>query len=271
MQQKQGSLSCVGIGMMLGAHITPISKSYIETADVVFVLVSNGIVEQWIEGMNADVRSLQPFYNEGTSRLETYSGMVEAIMTEVRAGKKVCGVFYGHPGVFACVPHKAISKCEKEGFKAVMQPGISAEDCLIADLGIDPGKYGCAQYETSQFMFYKRQIDPSAYLILWQIGIAGDQSLARFSTGAAYREVLVDLLLEHYPADHEMILYEAAVLPIQSVRKEIVKLSELPDAKVELHTTLVVPPAHHMTSNEEVRQKLDQLDNQFVCLEVETD
>ena len=64
-----------------------------------------------------------------------------------------------------------------------MEPGISAEDCLYADLGIDPGSVGCQHYEASQFMFYRRRIDPSAYLVLWQVGIAGDRSLRRFATG----------------------------------------------------------------------------------------
>ena len=47
---------------------------------------------------------------------------------------------------------------------------------LFAALGIDPGKVGCQYFETSQYMFYQRQIDPSAYLVLWQVGVAGDKS-----------------------------------------------------------------------------------------------
>jgi hypothetical protein len=99
----------------------------------------------------------------------------------------VCGVFYGHPGVFSQAPHRAIEQARREGFQAHMEPGISAEDCLYADLGIDPGNVGCQHYEASQFMFYRRVVDPSAYLILWQIGIAGDRSVSRTVTGPAYR------------------------------------------------------------------------------------
>ena len=57
------------------------------------------------------------------------------------------------PGVFARVPHKAIAQARAEGFEAHMEAGVSAEDCLYADLGIDPGEVGCQQYEASQFMF----------------------------------------------------------------------------------------------------------------------
>ena len=81
-----GSLVCVGTGMTLGAHISPISKSHIEQADVVFSLMANGFAERWLEEMNNDVRSLQRYYEEGKNRNITYNEMVEAILEEVRMG-----------------------------------------------------------------------------------------------------------------------------------------------------------------------------------------
>jgi hypothetical protein len=206
-----GSLVCVGVGMTLGSHITPLSRSYIENADVVFTAVSNGIVEQWLATMHKDVRSLQVYYQEGKSRRSSYREMVDAMLNEVRAGKKVCGAFYGHPGVFASPTHQAIEIARSEGFRAHMEPGVSAEDCLYADLGIDPGKYGCQHFEASQLMVYRRRIDPAAYLIVWQIGVAGDRSLSRYATGVGYRQVLVDVLARDHPLDHEVILYQAAI------------------------------------------------------------
>ncbi|HEY0922346.1 SAM-dependent methyltransferase [Rheinheimera pacifica] len=256
---QTGSLVCVGTGMTLGSHISPLSRSYIEQADVVFVLVADGITEKWIEQMNADVRSLQPYYLEGKSRMLTYREMVAAMLAEVKAGKKVVGAFYGHPGVFAWVPHNAIKQARELGFTAHMEPGISAEDCLYADLGIDPGTYGCQHYEASQFMFYKRNIDTAAYLILWQVGVAGDRSLAKFSTSAAYRQILVELLRQYYPAEHQIILYEAVTLPIQQTRIEHMPLSALPEAIMDLKTTLVIPPAVSMQLNDALLERLEKL------------
>ena len=162
---KKGRLVNVGLGMTLGAHITPISRHFIEQADVVFVAASNQLIEEWVKTMNKHVISLQPYYQEGQSRMITYQNMVEAIMHEVRLGKQVCGAFYGHPGVFAWPPHESIKQARKEGFMAHMEPGVSAEDCLYADLAIDPGKKGCAHYEASQFLFNHRPFDDTAYLI----------------------------------------------------------------------------------------------------------
>lgn len=267
--QSSGSLACVGVGMMLGAHLPPRARGHIECAEAVLILVSDPLVELWLQQLRPDAVSLQPHYAqsqvEGQSRRDAYRAMVEAILLEVRAGRRVCAVFYGHPGVFASVPHRAIERARAEGFEALMEPGISAEDCLYADLGIDPGSVGCQHFEASQLMFYRRRIDPTAYLVLWQVGIAGDRTLRRFATGPAYRRLLVERLLQDYPADHQVIVYEAATLPIASPRTERLPLSALADADLHLHTTLVVPPAAPMQRDEAMLARIAQLDARFAA------
>jgi hypothetical protein len=141
-----------------------------------------------------------------------------------------------------------------------MEPGVSAEDCLYADLGFDPGRYGCQHYEASQYMFYRRRVDPSAYLILWQIGVAGDQSFTRFSTTAQYRQVLVDILARDYDLGHEVILYRAATLPMHQPRIERLPLGKLPDVDVDMHMTLVIPPARALEPDPQIRDRLSALD-----------
>ena len=264
---QEGSLACVGTGMMLGAHMGPRARATIEQADVVFAAVSDPLVELWVQQMHSDVRSLQPYYGEGKSRHETYRQMVEARLAEVRAGRRVCGAFYGHPGVFALVPHRAIAQARAEGYEAHMEPGVSAEDCLYADLGIDPGMFGCQHFEASQFMFYRRRIDPSAYLVLWQVGVAGDRSIRRFSTAGGHRQLLVDRLLEDYPADHPITLYEAATLPIATPRMEEMPLSGVVHAELSLQTTMVIPPAMPLQRDEVMLERIRLLDE---AMEVES-
>lgn len=256
-KQQEGSLVNVGLGMKLGSHITPLSRNYIEKADVVFVAASNNIVEQWVQGMNDDVRSLQQYYQEGTSRMDTYRKMVEVIMQEVRSGKKVCGAFYGHPGVFAWAPHESIKQAKAEGFKAHMEAGVSAEDCLYADLGIDPGKYGCAHFEATQFLYQGKVFDPTSYLVLWQVAVVGDKSLSKFSTPAKNKQVLVDLLLQTYPKDFEIILYECAVLPVEKTLINKIKLIDLVNAETSLKTTVVLPPCTKSKVNNDLIKMIE--------------
>ncbi|REL29998.1 SAM-dependent methyltransferase [Thalassotalea euphylliae] len=255
-----GSLVCVGVGITLGAHISPISRSHIEQADKVYLLMSDGFVESWVSSMNNNCQSLQPFYDEGKSRHSTYQEMTNELVSAAQSGLKVVAAFYGHPGVFSCVAHKAIAALQKRDIPAKMLAGISAEDCLYADLGIDPGKTGCIHYEASQFMLYQRAVDTAAHMVLWQVGIAGDVSVSKYSTGDEYAQVLVDLLLKHYPADHQVILYEANTLPTEKVRRDKVKLSFLAKAKLNMQTTLVIPPSTDLIPNKPIRESLNKLD-----------
>jgi hypothetical protein len=257
----RGSIACVGLGMVLGSHLSPLARSHIEQADVVFAALSDGIVELWLERMHPDVRSLQPWYGKGDkSRMVTYREWVEVMMAEVRAGKKVCAVFYGHPGVFAWSPHEVVRVARAEGFQAHMEPGISAEDCLYADVGIDPGRHGCQHYEASQLLFYETRINPCACLVLWQVGLVGDRTLKRFSTGPEYRQVLVDRLSRDYPLDHEVIVYRGATLPIQQPRIRRMALRDLPAVDVGADETVVLPPASPLRADREFRARLAALD-----------
>lgn len=251
-----GSLWCVGTGIRLAGHNTVINRSIIRSADRVFGIVPDEFVADYLRRLNGDYQSLQPFYAAGKSRRQTYAEMIEHMLTEVRKGLTVCFVSYGHPGVFSYVGHQSIRQARKEGFDAIMEPGISAEDCLYADLNIDPGATGCQQYEASQFLFYDHPINPAALLILWQISIAGEHTLTRFDTTPERLEVLVDHLGQWYPRDHLVTLYEAAFLPIEEARIEQLPLAELPAARLETKTTLVIPPACALRSNPEVLKRL---------------
>ncbi|MCG9697228.1 SAM-dependent methyltransferase [Shewanella sp. Isolate11] len=256
---NSGSLICVGTGLNLAGQISVLSKSYIEHADVVFALVPDGFAQTWLERLNKDVRSLQGYYaqpGEIKNRRDSYEQMVEAVLSEVRANKRVVCALYGHPGVFACVGHIAIKRARQLGYRAKMEPGISAEACLWADLGIDPGYSGHQSFEASQFMFYGHQPDPTTHLLLWQIGIAGEHTLTEFVTNSERLQVLVELLNQWYPLDHQVVLYEAPNLPIDKPRIESIELQQLPEAQLSSITTLLVPPVQRLQVNHQVLAKL---------------
>lgn len=234
-------LVVVGCGIQFTRHVSERCLSEIRHAEVVFCLV-DAFALAMIRQMRPDAINLGAHYAPGKDRRQTYRDIDAAIMAEVRAGKHVCAVFYGHPGVFADVPHRVVQKARAEGFPACMEPGISAEACLYADLGLDPGKRGVQSIEATHFMFYDRDIDPRGLVLLWQVALSGDLSCTRFHAEREGLQALVDRLLRWYPPDHEVILYEAASLPVQDYRAERLPLRELPDAQCQEFTTLVIPP-----------------------------
>ena len=233
-------------------------RNHITHADIVFSSC-HPMMEDWLKTMHSDVRSLQSLYAENKSRRITYKEMTSHILDAVREGHRVVGVFYGHPGVFAQVPHHAIAVARNEGYQAWMEPGISAEDCLYADLAVDPGAYGCQHMEASQFMFYNRQLDTGGYVILWQVALAGDLSLSKRVGTPQERQVLVDLLLNYYQPSHQVILYECPTLITDNVRAQTIRLDELADCDLSPVTTLVIPPGTRLTKNDEVIDRLTRL------------
>ena len=234
-------LVVVGSGIDFGRHVSERCLSEIREAEVVFCLV-NPFALAMIREFRPDAINLGTHYAPGKDRRLTYREMDAAIMAEVRAGKRVCAVFYGHPGVFADVPHVVIRKARAEGIAARMEPGVSAEACLYADLGVDPGRRGVQSMEATHFLVYDRQPDVGGLVLLWQVALSGDLSCTRLHAEREGVQALVDRLLRWYPPDHEVILYEAAQLPIESFRAQRLPLRDLADAHYEEYTTLVFPP-----------------------------
>lgn len=260
---KPGRLICVGTGMRMAGQVTPLAQSHLETADIVVSAVPNIFTRKWIQGIAKDFICVLDHYDDcdvdGKSRRDTYRRMADTILEQVRAGKTVCAAFYGHPGIFACISHIAIKDARAEGYSAEMLPGISAEDCLVADLGIDPGRTGMQAMESTQFMIYERKIDPTAMLVLWQPSLAGELSLKRFETTAARIQVLVDKLARDYPLDHTVILYEAATSPLEKTRIDEIRLRDLPTTPMSTTTTLVIPAAFPLKRDEAIMAQLNAL------------
>jgi uncharacterized protein YabN with tetrapyrrole methylase and pyrophosphatase domain len=170
--------------------------------------------------------------------------MVEVILGSVRAGHRTVAVFYGHPGVFAFPSHEAIRRARHEGYRARMLPAVSAEDCLFADLGVDPADSGCQSLEATDFLLRMRTIDTTQQLILWQVGVLGEWAYRRTSYDLSALPMLVRKLLEHYPAGHGATVYEAASAPGAESRITRTTLGELPGVALTPISTLYVPPLH---------------------------
>jgi precorrin-6B methylase 1 len=261
--KRQGKLICVGTGLRMAGQMTPLARSYVENADVVIGAIPNALARQWVRDISKEYVCMMNHYDEveidGKNRIDTYRRMANTILTEVRAGRTVCAAFYGHPGIFACISHMAIKEAREEGFSAEMLPGISAEDCLVADLGIDPGSTGMQSMEATQFMIFERKIDPTALFILWQPFVAGDLTFKRFDTTTAKLQLLVEKLATTYPLDHQVILYEAATNPMQKTRIDTILLRDLPTALLHGVTTLVIPAAYPLKRDQAFFDKLNAL------------
>jgi uncharacterized protein YabN with tetrapyrrole methylase and pyrophosphatase domain len=160
----------------------------------------------------------------------------------VRSGAKTVAAFYGHPGVFAYPSHESIRRARKEGYKARMLPAVSSEDCLFADLGVDPAVGGCQSYEASDFMMNGPIIDTSSQLVLWQIGTVGDWTYKRHKYDTKAMPALVQRLAQFYPWSHPVTVYEAPMFPNVQPLVAQIPLYSLCQFPITAAMTLYVPP-----------------------------
>ena len=184
--------------------------------------------------------------------------MASYVCAHVAKGFDVCFAAYGHPGVFAYPTHESIRRARAAGCEARMLPGISADACLYADLGIDPAVVGMQSFEATDFLVHRRVHDPRSGLILWQIGVIGEFGYKQETTpwNPAGLQMLTETLLRCYGADHEAIVYEASPYVLCGPSIQRVALGALSDARVTPISTLYVPPKEHAISDLDVLRRL---------------
>lgn len=244
MNQKKGQLIIVGTGLRTVGHMTAEAIAWIKAADRVFYVVGDPIAEEMIHSINPQAVSLQKLYSADQKRIDTYNQMVQHLLASVREGHKTCGVFYGHPGVFVFPSHVAVAQARQEGYSAVMLPGISAEDCLFADLGVDPATTGCSSYEATDYLFHQRPTDPGSAMVLWQIGILGNDGynpMGRYET--PLMPLLIAKLSRYYDPRHKTAVYEAAVHFGCKPQITWTPIHDLSRVELSAASTLYIPPA----------------------------
>ena len=252
---RHGSLAVVGTGIQLALQLTVEAREEIELADDLLHVVADPAAATWLDSLNPRARSLTPLYRSGVPRQQIYEEMVEQILVPVRGGSRVCAVFYGHPGVFVQPSHEAVRRARSEGFEARMLPAVSAEDCLVADLGVDPGAQGWQSWEATGFLLRRVRPDPTAGLVLWQVDGIGklDWNLDPDPRGL---QVLAEVLAELYPPEHELVFYRASIYPIFEGEAVRLPLQELAVLESPPAPTLYVPPLPPRPVDEEMAARI---------------
>lgn len=259
-EARQGSLTVVGSGIKSVAHMTMEARARIEWADQVLVCAADGVTEAFIRELNPSTEDLHVYYGEGKRRRRTYEDMAERMSSYVRRGLDVTVVFYGHPGVFVHPTYAAMDELRGEGYRVEMLPGISAEDCMFADLEIDPAVEGLQTFEATAWLVRRRAVDVNVPLVLWQVGCVGDNGFARQGFDGRNLHVLIERLQELYGADYEVVIYEAAQHPLAEPRIRPYRLSEIGPDDVTGISTMFVPPRAQAPLDREVAARLGLLE-----------
>jgi precorrin-6B methylase 1 len=254
---RRGSLTVVGTGIDAVSQLTPAARGAIEDADEVFYLLADPVAARRVESLNPRASSLDHLYGPTKPRRDTYAEVVETIVQAVLADVRVCAVLYGHPGAFALSGHEAMERVRAAGLPARMLPAVSALDCLMADLGIDPATSGLQTYEATYFFVRRPPVDPHAALVLLQVGMLGETGGAATDAVTSRFRHLLDRLVELYGPDREAVLYEASPYPGTAHSVDRFELGDAEDRSPSVMSTLCVPGAGRPPVDPEARQALE--------------
>jgi Tetrapyrrole (Corrin/Porphyrin) Methylases len=254
---KKGSLVVVGTGLRLAGQITVESLAYVRSARKLLCL-ADPITESWLRQENPTCESLRGYYAPGKPRLKTYREMADHILRAVDDESPVCAAFYGHPGVLVNAGHDAIRRARRRGHEARMLPGVSALDCLIADLGMDLTLSGFQTFEATGFLTRRRKYDPSCALILWQPGIVGVSGYYRQpqNWNVAGFKILAETLAKIYGPKHKVIVYEASMFPTCKPVMQRASLERLGELEITISSLIYVPPSRPAPWNRKMIARL---------------
>jgi len=257
--EKPGSLTILGSGIE-SIGFSRDAEAVIKAADKVFYCVADTATIMWLRKLRPDAYDLYVFYEDCKVRFKTYTQMTESILHPVRKGENVVAIYYGHPGVFVLSTHRAVEIAKREGHYARMKAGISALDCLCADLGVDPAHPGMLTFEATDMLVRRREPDPRLHVILWQVGLIGQMGYRRKGFVNDKFQILIEYLQSFYGKDYPVTHYVAARYPTLEPTADVLKLSELSDPAIQQKitglSTFYLAPRDETPSDSEMAARL---------------
>lgn len=243
MNYSNGSLIIIGSGIKTLSHLTTEAIACIKQSKKVIYSVNEPVMQNWIEKNNPNAESLNFLENQFTFRSDLYRAITDYIVKNVKKPQDVCVVYYGHPTFFAKSALEAVQAIRQEGYFTKILPGISAEDCLFADLYIDPGSCGAHSYEATDLLIHQKIIDASCHVILWQAGLIGAIKNIKLHNNQPGIILLYEYLKKYYSDEHLIFSYEAALYPHTQPLINKFLLKQLIEVELSSLSTIYIPPA----------------------------
>ena len=258
-RSRRGSLVVVGTGITGINQTTLEALAAIDGAERLFYIANDPVTEAWLRSRNSSAATLSDLYARGKPRHTTYAEMAARVVLAAEGGARVCVAIYGHPGIFVQFSHVAITHLRRRGYPARMLPGVSADGCLFADLGFNPGDHGVQSFEATDFLLHRRRFDPTSALLLWQVGVLGESDLQVKRKKRPERlQTLVAALRRFYPAAHRVTLYRSNTFPGNKPAITRIALARLSELRISPIATMYIPPLAQRRPAREVLKWLEE-------------
>lgn len=254
---RRGQIIIVGAGIAAVSQLTLEALSYIKSADILFFHSTSAVMAAHITLLQPNSVDLYQLYGEKKTRRKTYIQMAEVMLNEARQGRRVVGVFHGHPGFFVMAARRVRAISEREAHTFRLVPGISSIDCLMADLSIDAGLYGLQILKAGSYLRGKAKLATSGHIAFLQVHSVGDSAYSFSGYKETKRAQFFEMLIEEYGDSQEIVYYVAPTLPGLSPVIKIRTLSEYRKSEVfdRIGAGIVYLPPKGMTYSSTIKKE----------------
>lgn len=243
---KNAFLVVVGTGLFPAEHLTVEARAWLERADHVVHAHHDPDMIQWLIDLNPHIQALP-----GNISIP---GMSIGFIIELLAtGKSVCLALPGHPAVYQSTGRSLVAAAREAGYRAWLTPAVTAEDCLFANLGVDPGRNGGQSFTATYLLLYQPVFDPTAALFLWGLDQIGQLS------HPAGLSLLQEFLERNYTGQHPLTLYTPPGSVGQAATMQTFSLTTLDQQYPRSDTLLYVPPRPGSKPDPEMRKRIQAL------------
>jgi hypothetical protein len=264
-----GTLIVVGSGIQSVGHITLEAQGWIKSADKVLYAVVDPVTAAYIKMIakpGSEPEDLKDYYPDHLTNPypeqitdTVVANIANRIVYWVNQGLNVCAVFYGHPGMLVDPAHKVMVWARNQSLGhdqslGRMLPGISALDCLFADLNVNPGDTGFQMFEAWDFLSRVARparraarpgrpatLDPYCHVVFWEIGLMWqvEPGEPTYTLEDLYKQ-----LRTYYDDAQPIVHYQRPQLPMFTYMQPSASLTlhDLPDLETNSASTLYIAP-----------------------------
>jgi len=251
----------VGLGVLNVDQITRQAERAIRLCREVLYVDTGIATSAYPERLCPRVTSLyETSYQESGQRLSAYYHMAAQVVDAALDHPPVAFAMHGHPIVGTYAPFLIQDMAGLLSLEVEVQPGISAMDCLCADLMIDPTVSGMQMYEATDLLLRRRPLQPDVPAMIWQVGCVESRLHTMRVSKPVRFDRLRDHLLRYYPPMHEVTAAFSSPHPLMSSTMHRFALGALCEQARLLHAgfSLLIPAiAERPIEDHDLCQQLD--------------
>jgi len=234
----------VGLGVLNVDHITRETERVIRRSNEVLYVDTGVATQAYIEGLSPRATSLfATSYEEDGHRLNAYHRMAARVLDAAMDHPPVTFAMHGHPIVGAYAPFLIRDMARLLDLEVLVLPGVSAMDCLFADLMVDPCVAGMQMYEATDLLLRRRPLQPDVPALIWQIGCVETRLHSQRVSKPERFERLRTHLLRFYPPEHQSTAVYSTPHPLMPSTVHRFALQDICAHAQSLHAgfTLFIP------------------------------